>query len=89
MTELKVTHQRIDDAQIIRVYSGRPGCGCGCRGRYWPNEEKAAPTANDQRQIERIKKILHSRIDEVYVSPGIGRDIFVIEDDQRYFWAYT
>lgn len=21
--------------KIRRVYRGRPGCGCGCRGKYW------------------------------------------------------
>ena len=24
----------INPEAVKRVYSGRPGCGCGCRGRY-------------------------------------------------------
>jgi len=28
--------------QIDQVYSGKPGCACGCRGTYYPANEQVA-----------------------------------------------
>lgn len=28
---------QLDRADVVRVYSGRPGCACGCRGNYSTN----------------------------------------------------
>lgn len=59
---------------IGKVYSGRPGCGCGCNGKYW----------EDARNIKRIVKIMNSRPSEVTDDGGI----FALENDTRYYWAY-
>lgn len=64
----------INPESIVRVYSGKPGCGCGCRGTYW----------DDARNIRRIVKILNSRPDTRFED-----GIYFAEDDARYFWAYT
>lgn len=60
---------------IARVYSGLPGCGCGCTGKYW----------EDARNIKRIVKIMNSRLDETVDDGGI----FALENDTRYYWAYS
>jgi len=52
----------VTPAQIVRVYSGKPGCMCGCRGRYWPkgepDEEGFLKIPVDDRQIRRILGII-------------------------------
>ena len=81
MEQTKVT-QPIDIATIKRVYSGKPGCGCGCRGQYW----------TDARNIKRVVNIMNSRLDEVRVMTSImaeGGKIYSVEDNTRYYWAYT
>lgn len=80
----------IDPTRIARVYSGKPGCGCGCRGKYWPDDDRGVPTANDLRQIARVVKVMNARFDEVkYTRSSLGEEIFSLEDDQRYYWAYV
>jgi hypothetical protein len=66
---------RIAEYTIIRVYSGRPGCGCGCRGKY------STRTA----RIAQIRRELMARANEVREHDGI----LALEDDRRYFWAYS
>lgn len=61
--------------EIDFVYSGKPGCGCGCRGKYW----------TDQRNIKRIANIMAARADEVRERDGIH----FIEDEARYYWAHV
>jgi len=34
MTTTNPVKPTISIDQIVRVYSGRPGCACGCRGNY-------------------------------------------------------
>jgi hypothetical protein len=31
----------MDKTKIERVYSGRPGCRCGCRGKYYKRTDRA------------------------------------------------
>lgn len=66
---------QIDPTTIAKVYSGKPGCGCGCRGRYF----------TDERNIRRVVKIMNAREREIVRIDG---PIFSVEDDTRYFWAY-
>jgi len=65
----------IDRATIVRVYSGKPGCGCGCRGNYSTNPAT----------ITRVVNKMNARSEEVVLSSGI----YALEDDERYNWAYT
>jgi len=65
----------INVAAVTKVYSGRPGCGCGCKGTYW----------TDMRNIVRITKIMQARADEVTFEDGI----YSLQDENRYYWAYT
>lgn len=60
------------------VYSGRPGCGCGCRGKYSKNRIA----------IGRILKYLKNRPNQVEVFQPSGQPIiFALENDARYRWV--
>ena len=59
---------------IAKVYSGRPGCGCGCRGRYF----------EDARNITRVLNVMRARADEVQIIGGT----LVLEGPGRWYWAY-
>jgi len=66
--------------EIKRVYSGRPGCGCGCRGKYYDDGPMFAKTL----------RILQERADEMEEPGGFGDEVcFAIEDETRYRWLYT
>ena len=67
----------IDRATITKVYSGRPGCGCGCRGRYY----------TDARNITRIVNAMNKRVD--LMSAGGGTRYYTGDPEARYLWAYT
>jgi hypothetical protein len=56
--------------KVVRVYSGRPGCACGCRGKYWPKSDGAVPNPMAKRQIKRIYDLLQANITEVYTYTG-------------------
>ena len=65
----------IDRSTITKVYSGRPGCGCGCRGTYY----------TDGRNITRIVNLMNNR-DDVRDDRGV---YYTASEDTRYLWAYT
>ena len=46
----KTLKEPIKVEDIGKVYSGRPGCCCGCRGKYW----------DDLRNIKRIVKTINA-----------------------------
>jgi len=66
-------------SEIKRVYSGKPGCACGCRGTYYPNNSDDTPTNNDLRMFAKVKKIFESNLDKVY-SWEDSKDKFVALD---------
>lgn len=77
----------IDPSTIVRVYSGKPGCGCGCNGKYY----------EDTRNIRRVVKKINERIG---TGAGVNKDpdgtpfCYYVEDRDsegrgRYYWAYT
>ena len=69
--------------EIARVYSGKPGCGCGRKGSY--SESKG--------QITRVLNAMRERASEVQMdlwekdSEGIV-GCLSLEDDSRYRWVY-
>lgn len=66
----------IDPTKVVRVYSGRPGCGCGCRGKYY----------EDARNIKRVLKAMRETIsaaDRIAMTDQTA----AVEGD-RYYWAY-
>lgn len=66
--------------QVKEVYSGKPGCGCGCRGNY-----SKAPSS-----ITKVLNKMHAGIDKVSLARGLnGEFILSLELANRYYWAYT
>ena len=86
------TTKQIDLDKVVRVYSGKPGCGCGCNGKY----------STDARNIKRVTKLINAAIEEFGNREGalhptqsgddarIGFDgeMAWFESDKRYYWAY-
>lgn len=69
MTEKKdpeIDVSTIDYAKIDRVYSGKPGCMCGCRGTYSSNKGQITRVINKMKAIEKPKLLQDGYI--VYVS---------------------
>lgn len=90
-------NKKVDDAirelrpsQVTRVYSGLPGCGCGCRGKYF----------EDSRNITRVVNAMKAMLDDEYVNiKAVDFDfddsnsfgdcrVAAVETDRRYYWAY-
>ena len=40
--------QNITTADLLKVYSGKPGCMCGCKGRYYVTAESRAEASADR-----------------------------------------
>lgn len=77
---------QIDPTAIKTVYSGRPGCGCGCRGKYF----------TDQRNITRVVRAINKALgadSQDWLRTGVDDNaegqVFFAENETRYFWAYT
>lgn len=87
----------IQPERVLKVYSGKPGCGCGCRGKYFYNVEVAAQMnegkvmgpEDNMRSLTRILRTMQKRHNEIRVS--IAEDLFIyfIETDTRYYWCYV
>ena len=77
---MNAAKQALENGTVTRVYSGRPGCGCGCRGKYY----------DDARNITRVTNLMLARIDadELGDDITISDAVVATENDTRYFWAY-
>lgn len=60
--------------QVAQVYSGKPGCACGCRGAY----------RQDARNIKRILTMFQAS-DEVQFEDGI---FSITPEDGRWYTMY-
>ena len=52
--------------EVMQVYSGHPGCACGCQGKYYPNSESDNPTLKDKRMMMRVYKLFKNNMSNVY-----------------------
>ena len=64
---------------VIRVYSGKPGCGCGCRGTYYDTSQMK----------KRILRKLQTHSDQVGMTVGHDELIYYFETETRYNWVYV
>lgn len=67
----------IDATKVVKVYSGRPGCGCGCRGKYSTNPAT----------IKRIVKTMN----EIYAQHPEQEERWkgeIAESETRLYFAY-
>ena len=56
---------KIELSRVTRVYSGRPGCMCGCRGKYYDARGAAHPPT--LRMMKKVVDILNNNIENVNV----------------------
>ena len=62
---------------VIKTYSGRPGCMCGCRGN-WLYAEDASSKAGITRNYNKVMKHPDMSIDEV------AKCAYVNEENRTY-----
>lgn len=68
-------------SMVKRVYSGKPGCACGCRGKYYPDDENAKLTSKDLKMIRRVYKIFKNNLSANKVYSWIdSKDNFIVLD---------
>ena len=93
---IKVDINIVTTYDILQVYSGRPGCGCGCRGSYRYNPAHMEEAKTDARsrileksdfnaaQVAKILRLMKQHPDELKCDSVV----IAWETDTRYYWAY-
>ena len=75
----------IDRSRVIKVYTGKQGCMCGCKGKYrYTSVSQAAEGVADSDVNEGVvtrvlNKVLAST--NVEVSKGLGSEVIYTVDD--------
>lgn len=75
--------QQIRREQVTKVYSGRPGCACGCRGKYTVPTERMTPenpltprqAAAINGQVTRVLKVINAAL-----CPNVHVDCLEVSD---------
>jgi len=62
-SQIKTAHRQVSVDEVGSVYSGLPGCTCGCRGKYWyapgePHEDWQGK--ENPKQVQRIVNIINA-----------------------------
>lgn len=86
--------------QVLSVYSGKPGCACGCRGKYSYNSKHVAAASKDRgytvtpdevndRMVTKVLKLVQQHADDSRVWAA-NDDIFAFDlHDQRTYTVYV
>jgi hypothetical protein len=78
--------------QVVRVYSGKPGCGCGCRGKYWesgPMLKKVLKLVQEAHNTMVANSVEDTRAYRIGVADvGDGEKCAFVETDVRFYWLY-
>ena len=88
MTEPTIT--KINPAKVVHAYSGRPGCGCGCRGKHHYRPEAKGPgyeVERDDKAVDRVVAKMNKLASEG-AEIGYQMGMVYIETETRYYWAY-
>jgi hypothetical protein len=76
-------------SEVVRVYSGKPGCACGCRGKYYPKKRDAQPTAKDCMMITRVYRLFEENLNHVTSWEGSEDELIVLDiSDNRTYTIY-
>ena len=82
---------------VVKVYSGKPGCMCGCRGKYfYPStvDREAAATVRgysvdddeiSDSQVTRVVNKIHAHLDSAEVLLG---EYIAVQVNQRDYFAF-
>jgi len=65
--------------EVERVYSGKPGCGCGCRGRYY----ESGP------MVAKVLKLVQAAVAAGQDRNGVEGSMAYWESETRYYWVYA
>jgi hypothetical protein len=77
---------KLDAEKVYKVYSGRPGCGCGCKGEY---RDRPKQITNVIRKATLL--LTGDNINEVAnVAADKYNDewLFAVETEKRCYWIY-
>ena len=76
----------IERDKVVKAYSGKPGCCCGCRGKYY----RSGASASQDAQVTKIVSLLNANIKDVkFTLDGGGDPKFAfLETDNRWYIAY-
>ena len=81
-------------ADVVAVYSGKPGCACGCRGKYSYSSEHRARASKHRgyrveddeisdRNVTRILNLMKANANDVqYIEDGIY--VFDLHENRTY-----
>lgn len=76
---LKVTTE-----MVVRVYSGRPGCGCGCKGTYSESQRSKTIILNKLKKnpmlVEQTGPFARANEEQI---------CFSLETESRYLWVFV
>jgi hypothetical protein len=94
--QLKLSLDDIDISKVASAYSGKPGCMCGCRGKYYYTTEHAKDAGkqrgyevedneiNDS-MVKKVTKILNSHKSEC---DDFGTGIYYKQSDNHCYAIY-
>lgn len=68
MVSKNIQKVAVDD--VVRVYSGKPGCMCGCKGNYRSNPNHADADKDDKPNLAQVKRVL----DVLKADPNVEYD---------------
>jgi hypothetical protein len=77
---------------VMRVYSGRPGCACGCRGKYYSRtmeiELLKGYTTDDDAERVRLFPMMLKRIYKKFQGAILRGEAFSYEGSENEYVAY-
>jgi hypothetical protein len=73
---------KITPNQVVKVYTGKPGCGCGCRGTYSTDRGTCATILHKLQAAAKDTDVELIRSDE-------GELIYSWKTETRYRWVYV
>jgi hypothetical protein len=76
----------VDASKVVKVYSGRPGCACGCRGNYSTNPKTIKLIT---RRINEILTMLNGELKKGgYETYAVDGHFIAAENGHRAYTAY-
>ena len=92
------TIELIDKSNVMSVYSGRPGCCCGCRGKhYYASALRGDATVKrgysiqddevNDGMVTRVVNLINKAIEDGS-EVEIKKDYYCLETESRWYIAY-
>ena len=69
--------QEITPSQIVRVYSGKLGCMCGCKGKYYTSVADGTYSAVNPGMVTRVLRAIQAAPPEA-IEVNVESDCFFI-----------